>query len=92
MAADAGVTRAADRGRRLVNLLHHGADEAGKFGDFSGQDRFAEIDVAEHALQRIGMPVVGRGREKRAGRLRPIFGGRDRERFLAVEVMEEGDA
>ena len=41
------------------------------------------------------MLVIGRGLEKRAGHLRPIIGGRDAERFLALEVMEEralGDA
>src|SRR5262249_53583798 len=42
---DIGVTRVADRGVRVVRLLHHGAEEAGEFGDRSGEDRRAEIDI-----------------------------------------------
>jgi len=87
MLASAG---AADRGVRVIDFLNHGADQAGELGHLALEDRFAEIDVAEHAVERIGVIVVGRAGKQAAGEVRPVVRGRDGEGFLAGEVVEEG--
>ena len=95
VAADAGVAGVADGGVGVVDLLHHRADEAGEFRHRAFKDRAAEIDIAEHAVERILVPVIRRRREQGPGRLRPIVRRGDGERFLVLEVMEEralGDA
>jgi hypothetical protein len=88
--ADVGVTRVADRGVCVVRLLHHGAEEAGEFGDGPGEDRRAEFDIAEQAIQRIRELAIGRGTEKPLSHLGKMCGCGDRQIFLAIEVMEEG--
>ena len=90
MAEDAFRTGLANPLRRAVGLLHHGADEAGEFGNVALNDRLAEVDIGEHAIQRIVMVVIRRGLEKRRSCLRPERRRRDAKRFLAVEVMKEG--
>ena len=89
MAADAGVAGVANGGMGVVDLLHHRADEAGEIRHVALEQRAAEIDVAEHAIERILVRVIGRGREEGAGHLRPVIRRRNGERFLAVEMMEE---
>src|SRR6185312_1567600 len=74
----------------LIDFLHHSSDKAGEFGNRAGEDRLAEIDVAENPLERISMAVVRRGREEGAGHVRPILGRGNAERFLGFEVMKEG--
>src|SRR6185437_4886104 len=77
VAADAGIARIANLGAGLIDFLHHSSDKAGEFGNRAGEDRLAEIDVAENPLERISMAVVRRGRG-------------NAERFLGLEVMKEG--
>src|SRR5215472_17982323 len=59
MGADIGVTGLADRGMRVVGLLHHGAEKACERGDGPVDDGRAEIDVAEQAIQWIGGVAIG---------------------------------
>jgi len=87
--ADIGVTGAADRGVGVVGLLHHGAEEAREFGDWPREDRRAEIDITEQAIQRIGELAIRRVAEKPLGHLRKMRHRGDREVFLALEVMKE---
>jgi len=91
-AARAGVAKGRDG---LIGLLHHGADEAGEFRYLALQQSLAEGNVAEHALQRIGVVVIRRSGKQRAGDLRPVIRRRYGQRILAPEMMEEsalGDA
>ena len=78
-----------------IGFLHHRADETGELIQFAAYQFTPEIDVAEHAIERIGVVVIRRGGEKRACYFRPVIGGRDAQRFLARKMMEEralGDA
>jgi hypothetical protein len=88
--ADISVTRTADRGMRFLTLLHHGAQEAGESRYRPGEDCRAEIDIAEHAIQRIRELAIRRGTEQSLRHLGKMLGRRDRKFFLAFEVMEEG--
>jgi hypothetical protein len=88
--ADACLAGIADLGIGLVDFLHHRSDKTRKLRNVAGKEGPAEIDVTENPLERIGMAMIGRGREQRAGRLGPIVGRRDGNRFLALEVMKEG--
>lgn len=87
--ADAEVAGLANERRRLVRFLHHGAHQAGEFGQFAVQQRFAEVDVGEDALQRIGRLVIRSGREESAGLLVPASRCGQCEIFFAGEVMKE---
>ena len=87
--ADIGVTGAADRGVGVVSFLHHGAEEAGELWEGSGEDSFAEIDIAQQAIQGIRELVIRRVAEKSLGHLRKMRRRGDREIFLALEVMKE---
>src|ERR1700730_14982483 len=87
--ADISLTRATNRGVRIVGLLHHGAEEAGEVGDRPGDERTPEIDVAEQAIQWIGELAIGCRAKKLLGQLREARGRRDGQIFLALEVMEE---
>lgn len=89
VAEDAGGAGVADRRVRPVDLLRHGPDEAGEFGGIAVDDRLAELDIAEQAVERVVEPVVRRVREEGRGGFRPIGGGGDAERFLGLEMMEE---
>ena len=90
MLADVTVAGLPDDGVGVVGLLNHRAEQAGELGQFSRQNRLAELDIAERARPRIGKPGVRRGVEDRVG-----VGGEMRRRrhgasLLAGEVMEEG--
>ncbi len=87
--ADALVAGFPNRRRRLVGLLQHGAHQAREFGQFAVQQRFAEIDVSEDPLQRIGGFVIGSGGKEAAGLLVPARSGRQSQIFFAAEVMEK---
>ena len=89
MRADIGVTGAADRGVGVLSFLHHCAKEARKFGDWPREDRRAEIDIAEQAIQGIRELTIRRAAEKPLGHLRKMRRRSDREIFLALEVMKE---
>jgi len=45
---------------RPVNFLRHGPDETGELGKIAFDDRLAELDVTEQAIERVVMVVVGR--------------------------------
>jgi hypothetical protein len=72
-----------------VRLLHHRAGEAGETGDVALQQAAAKLEVAAHALERIGGGVERGGGEHLVRDFRPALRGRDRQRFLAVEVVKE---
>lgn len=87
--ADAEVAGFANRGKRVVCLLHHGAHQASEFGQFAVQQRFAEINVGQDALERIGGFVIRSGCEEAAGLLVPARCGCQRQVFFAAEVMKK---
>src|SRR5262249_40500462 len=64
MTADRARASIADRRMAVVGFLHHRAHEAGEFRHFPSQNCFAEINVAEHAVERIWISVIGRRCEK----------------------------
>lgn len=72
-----------------MNLLHHGADEAGELGDVAAQKLFAKIDVSQKAVQRIADFLIGRGFENLVRNGGPILSRRDRHIFFRFEVMKE---
>jgi len=79
----------ADGRMRLMDFLHRGAGEAGELARLATDERLAEIDVGEQAVQRIRQFAVG-GRGEQVGRRRtPPLDGGERQVFLAVEVMKE---
>src|SRR5262249_23975159 len=61
-----------------------------EFGEFTCEQRLAQVDVAEHAVERVGQLVVGGPGKERPRHLRPVIDGGDGQIFLAVEVMEKG--
>lgn len=87
--ADAFVAGVAKKGMCVVDLLHHGADEAGELRELTLEECFAEVDVAEDTVEWIGQEVEGRGGKEAAGDGAPVLGGFEGEVFLAFEVMEE---
>ena len=70
MTADRAGASIADRRMAVIGFLYHRAHEAGELTHRAGQNCFAEVDVAEHAVERIGMGVIGRRCEKFAACLR----------------------
>ena len=79
----------------VVNFLHHRAEQAGVVGKLARQHRPAKIDIAEEAVERVGMSAIGCAREEPLGHGAEMPGRRNAERLLAVEVVEEralGDA
>ena len=95
VAADAGVAGFADCRASFVDFLHHRSDEACELRNLAGEDCPAEIDVAENAIERVLVLVVGRAREKHTCHFRPIVGRRNSEGFLVFEMVEKrtfGDA
>jgi hypothetical protein len=61
---DAGSAGVADRWMRPVDLLRHGADQAGELGKIAFEDRLAELDVPEQTVKGVIMLVVWRVLEK----------------------------
>src|SRR5262245_65983426 len=55
MAADRAGASIADRRMAVVGFLDHRADETGELRHRAGQNRFAEVDVTEHAVERVRM-------------------------------------
>lgn len=45
VSADAGLARRANAGVGAIDFLHHGADETGELGNFSFENRLAEIQI-----------------------------------------------
>jgi hypothetical protein len=87
--ANTGLARRPNRRACAVHLLHHRTDETCELGDCPFQERFAEIEVAEDPIQRIGAVVVRRRLEKRSRNFGPMFRHSDRKRFFALEVVKE---
>ena len=72
-----------------VGLLNDRADKAGEVGQVAGQDGLAKLDVSDHAAERVrGLMIRRRGEEGRRRRI-PMRDRRQRQIFLALEVMEE---
>ena len=87
--ADAFVAGVAEGRMGVVDLLHHGSDEAGELRQVATEKCFAEVDVAEEAVEWVGDEVVGGGGEEASGDEAPVLGGLEGEVFFAFEVMEE---
>src|SRR5262245_25285848 len=62
--ADVTIARIADGGVGLIGLLDYGSEKAGVLGELSAQDGCAEVDVSEHALQRVGLRAIRSLREE----------------------------
>lgn len=90
MAENAVPAGIANVGGGRIDLLRHGADQAGELGQVAHDDRLAEGHISENALQGIRRGVIGRDLKEAGGRLLPEFRRGDAERFLAAEMMEEG--
>jgi len=75
---------------RGVNFLNRRAKQAGVVRDIPLQHRSAEIDVAEHAVARIGIGVIGSRAEQRRGHRPELLDGCNAEPLLAFEMVEEG--
>ena len=89
MAEDASCAGVANVGRTCVDLLRQGSDQAGGLGQIVRDDRLAESDIGQDAIQSVGRIVIWRGGEEAGRRFRPELGRRDPESVLAAEVMEE---
>jgi hypothetical protein len=89
VAGDRACAGIANRRIAVVRFLHHRAGQAGEPGKRALQNRLAEVDVAEHPGERIGVTVVGRRCEQAARHLRPVVSGGDSHVVLAGEMMEE---
>src|SRR5580698_9018779 len=89
MPADGCIARIANVGVSEVCLLNHRASETRELCNIAAQHGLAKVEVAEEALERIIESLVGSGSEQRFGRLRPMIGGCDGERFLTRKVMKE---
>src|SRR5262245_6250898 len=74
MSADRARASIADRGMAVIGFLHHRTDEAGELRHCPGQNCFAEIDIAEHAVERLWVGMIGRRCEKSVRRVRPMLG------------------
>src|SRR5580698_6490390 len=92
-----GLGVAADRPRGgdahlrmgLIGLLDDRADEASEVGQVAGQDGLAELDVGYEAAERVrGLMIGRRGEEGRYRRI-PMRDRRQRQIFLALEVVEK---
>src|ERR1700733_13163922 len=51
--ADTTIAGVADSRVRVVDLLHHGAGEAGEVRQLAPQPGLAEIDISEQAVERV---------------------------------------
>ena len=74
---------------RLIGLLDDRADKAGEVGQVAGQESLAKLDIGNEASERIRSLVVGRRGEQRRGHRLPMRDRRQRQIFLALEVMKE---
>lgn len=95
MARDAAFAGLADGRRRLVGLLHHGADKAGEIRQATLQERLAKSHIGENTTQRIGVVMIGRSSKQRPRHLGPIVRRGNGEFILALEMVEKapfGDA
>lgn len=90
MAEDAGFARRANIIVCSERFLHERAGEACELGRRAFEQGCAEIDISEHAVERVSVLVVGRGFKQRAGCFRPMARRGDSQRILARKVMEEG--
>jgi hypothetical protein len=86
---DTAIAGIADGRVCVVDLLHHGAGEAGVVGQLAHEQGFAEIDISQQAVERVSECVIGRGGKERGAAFDPVVGGGQRQLFLAIEVVEE---
>ena len=87
--ADAFVAGIAEGRMGVVDLLHHGSDEAGELGQLAAEECLAEVDVAEEAIEWVGEEAVRGGGEEASCDEAPVVGCLEGEVFFAFEVMEE---
>lgn len=88
--AEALLAGLQDRRVRLVRLLHQAAEQAGEFRQFPPQERLAKLHISQQALDGIDQLPIGNGTEQSFRQRRKMSGRRDRQRFLAGKVVEEG--
>jgi hypothetical protein len=89
MLADTAIAGVADGRVRVVDLLHHGAGEAGEVGQLTHEQGLAEIDIGQQAVERISDCVIRCGGKERTRAFAPVAGCGQRQLFLAIEVVEE---
>ena len=89
VSADARRARLANVGVGAIDFLHHGPDKTGELGDFTFEDELAEIEVAQHAIERVAPPVVRCVLEKYARNVRPVISRGHCQRFFSLEMMKE---
>jgi hypothetical protein len=89
MRTDMRVAGFANGRMGLEDLLHHRAKQAGEFRQATLKNRHPEIDVTQKALQGIMQSAIGSPCKQAVRHRRKMTGGGERERFLALEVMEE---
>ncbi len=87
--ADALLAGGPDRRVRVVDLLRHGADEAGKVRRFALQESLAKVHVGQQPIERIRGLVIGRCGEDAEVTSLQVIGRRQSQFLLAVEVVEE---
>ena len=87
--ADVAVAGGANGGMGVVGLLHHRAEEAGELRQLALKDRFAEVDIAEDAVARVGQAAIGLSLEQRVGVRREPPRRGDGAGLLACEMVEE---
>jgi len=89
VAGDALAAGLADGRMRVIDFLDHGSDQASEAGKLASQDGFAEIDISQQPIDRIGERMVGRGEKKCARAFAPVRGGGQGEVLFAAEVVKE---
>jgi len=87
--ADTAIAGLADGRVRVVDLLHHGAGEAGEVGQLTHEQGLAEIDIGQQAVEGVSECTKRRGGKERIRDFDPVVGCGQRQRFLAIEVVEE---
>jgi hypothetical protein len=62
--AEAFLAGFPDGRMRLVNFLHHGAEQTGEFGQLTSQQRLAKLHVAQESVDGVGQLPIGSGAEQ----------------------------
>jgi 3'-5' exonuclease len=83
------LARRAQIGMGGIDFLHRRAEEAGVLRNRAAQHCDAQIDVAEEAIARISLHLVGRGAKQNRRRRAELLDRRNAELLLAVEVVKE---
>lgn len=89
MSADVFVAGLTNDGVRIVSLLNHGAQQAGKLRDLPLDNIASEVDIAQQSVQRVGGLIISCLRKEFIGHGGKMFGDGNRQLLFAFEVMKE---